>query len=437
MKGDQRMPLKARIPKLAALLTFIIALGLLLAACQAGDETGLLAQLGLAGEPVGIIEASGTIEAEEVVVAPEFGGRVEEVLAGEGDEVQANQVLIQLDTDLLEAQIGEAEAAVATAQANLARVEAGARRGEIATAEALLEQAIAARDGAERAWQNTIAVRENPQELDAQIDEARTQVEMAERGVTQAQAQLQSLMIQRDAYAGAGDDQSKTTYQTLDQQVRAAETAVAIAEEALAGATANLQNMTKMRDNPIGLNTAVNQAKAQYDNAVVAVEVAQAGVEALLAKPTMEDVAVARSQVAQAEAALGILQVQLEKMTLYSPLSGLVTNRSVHTGETASPGVTLLTIANLDEVKLTVYIPENRFGRIQLGQRVNVEVDSFPGRVYQGEVIYISSEAEFTPRNVQTQEERVNTVFAVKILIPNPDYDLKPGMPADAAIAVE
>jgi multidrug resistance efflux pump len=96
-----------------------------------------------------------------------------------------------------------------------------------------------------------------------------------------------------------------------------------------------------------------------------------------------------------------------------------------------------MTVANLDEVRLTVYIPENRYGRIQLGQSVSVEVDSFPGKAFQGEVTYLASQAEFTPRNVQTKEERVNTVFAVKILIPNPDHDLKPGMPADATIVVE
>jgi len=397
----------------------------------------LLGQLGLSGGPAGTIEASGTIEAEQVVIASEFGGRVEEVLADEGDEVQAGQVLMRLDTDLLEAQIGEADSALAAAHANVALVEAGARPGEIAAAEAFLEQAGAARDGAEQAWQNAIAVRDNPQELNAQIDEARTQVELIERGVAQVQAQLQSLRIQRDAYAGAGDDESKTGYEALDQQVHAAEAAVAIAEETLAGARANLQNLIEMRDNPIALNAAINQARAQYEGAVAAADVAQASLGALLARPTGEEVAVAQAQVSQAEAALGMLQVQLEKMTLHSPLSGLVTNRSVHMGETASPGATLLTIANLDEAKLTVYIPENRFGRIQLGQSVSVEVDSFPGKVYQGEVIYISSEAEFTPRNVQTQEERVNTVFAVRILIPNPDHDLKPGMPADATIVVE
>jgi HlyD family secretion protein len=362
---------------------------------------------------------------------------VEEILAGEGEQVEAGQVLMRLDTDLVESQAGEAEAALAAARANLARVEAGARSGEIATADAMLGQAIAARDGAERAWRAAEALRDNPQELNAQIGEARTQVELAERGVTQAQAQVQTLIIQRDAYAGGGDDESKTAYGALDEQVKAAEAAVAIAEEQLAGARAHLEDLMEMRNNPIVLNTTVNQAKARYEEAVAAVGVAQAGLDALLAKPTPEEVAVAQAQVSQSEAALGMLHIQLEKMTLYSPLSGLVSNRSIHVGETASPGATLMTVANLDEVKLTVYIPENRYGRIQLGQPVSVEVDSFPGKAFQGEVIYISSQAEFTPRNVQTKEERVNTVFAVKILIPNPDHDLKPGMPADGTIIVE
>ncbi|MGB9301933.1 MAG: efflux RND transporter periplasmic adaptor subunit, partial [Anaerolineae bacterium] len=338
---------------------------------------------------------------------------------------------------LLEAQIGQAEAAVSAAEANLARVESGARPGEIATAEAFVTQAIVARDGAERAWKDAVALRNNPQQLNAQIDEARTQVELTERGVAQAQAQLQTVVIQRDAYAGAGDDGSKTRYAALDQQARAAEAAVATAEERQAGAQTQLNNLLQMRDNPVSLNTAVNQAKAQYDDASAAVGVAQASLNALSARPTPEEVAVAQAQVSQAEAALGILEVQLEKMSLYSPLSGLVSNRSIYAGETASSGATLMTIANLDEVRLTVYIPENRYGRIRLGQEVDVQVDSFPGKVYEGQVVYISSEAEFTPRNVQTKEERVNTVFAVKILIPNPEHDLKPGMPADATIVVD
>ncbi|NIN69455.1 MAG: HlyD family efflux transporter periplasmic adaptor subunit [Anaerolineae bacterium] len=418
------MRFKAAIPAVVRLLILGIALALVCSACGGGTETGA-------------IEASGTIEAEEVIIASEFGGRVADVLAEEGDEVEASDVLIRLDTSLVDAQMGEAEAAVAAARANLARVQAGPRPGEITTAEAMLEQAIAARDGAERAWRDAQAVRDNPQQLNAQIDEASAQVELAERQVAQAQAQLRSLEIERNSYAGAGDDESKTAYEALDQQVKAAEAAVAIAGETLEGAKAHLENLMEMRDRPIALNTTVNQARAQYEQAVAAAEVGQASLDALLAKPTEEEVAIAQAQVSQAEATLTILQVQLDKMTLRSPLSGLVSNRAIHVGETASPGATLMTVANLDEVELTVYIPENRYGRIQLGQPVGVEVDSFPGTVYEGKVTYISSQAEFTPRNVQTQEERVSTVFAVKILIANPEHDLKPGMPADASIAVE
>jgi HlyD family secretion protein len=418
------MRFKAGVPAIVRLLVLGIALALVCSACGGGTQTGVL-------------EASGTIEAEEVIIASEFGGRVANVLAQEGDEVEASDVLIRLDTSLVDAQMGEAEAAVAAARANLARVQAGPRPGEIATAEAMLEQAIAARDGAERAWRDAQAVRDNPQQLNTQIDEALTQVELAERQVAQAQAQLRRLEIERDSYAGAGDDESKTAYEALDQQVKAAEAAVSIVGETLEGAKAHLENLIEMRDKPIALNTTVNQARAQYEQAAAAAEVGQASLDALLAKPTEEEVAIARAQVSQAEAALGTLQIQVDKMTLHSPLSGLVSNRSVHVGETASPGATLMTVAHLDEVELTVYIPENRYGRIQLGQPVGVEVDSFPGNVYEGKVTYISSQAEFTPRNVQTQEERVSTVFAVKILIPNPDHDLKPGMPADATIVVE
>jgi multidrug resistance efflux pump len=108
-----------------------------------------------------------------------------------------------------------------------------------------------------------------------------------------------------------------------------------------------------------------------------------------------------------------------------------------HVGELAAPGIALITLADLDQVTLTVYVPENRLGYIQIGQAVEVAVDSFPDRVFVGRVTRIANEAEFTPRNVQTEEERVNMVFAVEVSIPNPDHALKPGMPADAVIQVE
>ncbi len=105
-------------------------------------------------------------------------------------------------------------------------------------------------------------------------------------------------------------------------------------------------------------------------------------------------------------------------------------------GEMALPGTTLLTLADLDAVDLTVYVPEPDVGKVFLEQPVAVSVDSFPDETFLGQVVWISDEAEFTPKNIQTREERVNTVFAIKVRIPNPDHKLKPGMPADAALAL-
>jgi len=162
--------------------------------------------------------------------------------------------------------------------------------------------------------------------------------------------------------------------------------------------------------------------------------VAQAKLIELKAGPTPEEIAVAEAQVALAQASLSGLLAQKDKMMLRSPIEGVVASRSASAGEAALPGATLLTVANLDEVKLTIYVPEDELQRVYLGQEVQVQVDSFPGRVFTGTVSYISQQAEFTPKNVQTEKERVNMVFAVKVRLPNPQYLLKPGMPADAVL---
>jgi HlyD family secretion protein len=126
--------------------------------------------------------------------------------------------------------------------------------------------------------------------------------------------------------------------------------------------------------------------------------------------------------------------VQSTKLVLNSPVNGIVTRRAANVGEIAAPNTTVLSVANLDTVKLTIYVPETQIGQIKIGDEIPVSVDSFPEKTFIGKVIFINSQAEFTPRNVQTKSERVNTVFAVKLQIPNPNFDLKPGMPADATL---
>ena len=132
-----------------------------------------------------------------------------------------------------------------------------------------------------------------------------------------------------------------------------------------------------------------------------------------------------------------LLQLQIDKTSIRSPLDGVVNLRSLEVGEVASPGASIMVVTKTDPVKLTLYVPEAEIGRVKLGQKVDVRVDSFPNEVFPGEVTFISSKAEFTPRNVQTQKDRMNLVFAVKVRIPNSDQRLKPGMPADAILRAE
>jgi len=380
--------------------------------------------------------ASGTIEAEEVRIVSEVQGRAQ-VLAEEGDELKAGDIVIQLDTELLQARIGEAQAGVEAAKANLAQILAPARPEIVAAAEAAVAQAVVIQEGARTAWENALALRQNPQELEARLIKARTQVEIAAHQIEQARAQLAAAEVQRDRFKGAGSAADKAQYEAYSHQVAAAEEAVRAAEAAKAAAEQLVADLEAMRANPLSLEAQVHNAEAQFRVATAGVAAAEAARDKLLARATPAEIALARAQVQQAEAALNILLVQLEKYTMRSPCDGVVTNVTIHQGEVAQPGTVLMTVANLDRVTLRVYIPEDEIGRIRVGQMVSVTTDSFPGRVFQGELSYIAAQAEFTPKNIQTEKERVNMVFAVKVRIPNPDHALKPGMPADAEFHIQ
>lgn len=376
--------------------------------------------------------ASGFIEGEEIAIAAEVAGRIEAINVEEGDRVTKGQELVRLDRAMLDAQIAQAQAAVSTAQAQLAQVKAGARAEDVRQAEATLKQAIAARDGAKQAWENAKAARANPQELDVRIAAAEAQYKASKFQLDAAIANATAARARVDAIGGV--DQSRVEGKVIVEQWSAAEAAVQTARAAYEGAAKGLQILIDMRNNPITLDAQIDAAKAQVDATSAAVDVAQARFDAVKAGATKEQIAIAEAVVKQAEAALGVLQVQAGKMTLKSPVNAIVSRRAARIGEIAAPNATLLNVVNLDSVKLTIYVPETRIGQIKPGDEFDVKVDSFPDQVFKGKVIFINTQAEFTPRNVQTKAERVNTVFAVKLQIANPNLELKPGMPADALL---
>lgn len=142
------------------------------------------------------------------------------------------------------------------------------------------------------------------------------------------------------------------------------------------------------------------------------------------------------TQIALAQANVNLAEQNLKKATISSPIDGVVVNRPYEEGEVVSPGATVYSVANLDEVSLVVYIPEDQLGKISLGRTADVTVDSYPGKVFKGTIKKISDQAEFTPANVQTKEQRINLVYAVTISLENKDHKLKAGMPADATIKI-
>jgi HlyD family secretion protein len=147
-----------------------------------------------------------------------------------------------------------------------------------------------------------------------------------------------------------------------------------------------------------------------------------------------EDIAIARANLKQADADLGLSRVNLDYTTLRAPSTGVITVREAELGEVVIPGTPVVTLADLDHIWLRAYIAETDLGRIRWGQEATITTDTYLGKQYHGRVSFISSSAEFTPKSVQTYKERITLVYRIKIDIDNPNYELKPGMPADAHI---
>jgi HlyD family secretion protein len=181
--------------------------------------------------------------------------------------------------------------------------------------------------------------------------------------------------------------------------------------------------------------------KETLDNAEAVFKIAKASCQKatenyLLIKegPRKEDIEDARAQVEQARASVKLNETQLSYTILYSPISGVVLVKSGEIGEVVNPGTSIVTLADIKNIWLKAYIPETDLGKVKWGQEVIVTTDLHPKKEYRGKVSFISSQAEFTPKQIQTEKERVNLVYRIKVDIPNPDRELKPGMPADGKI---
>lgn len=446
-----------------------------------------------------VIKASGLIQVNEVAVASQFGGRIAAIHATEGERVAAGDLLVQMDTTSIDAQIEAAEAAAAWAEAGLAQATAGARPGQIAVAEAQLAQAEAAHAAATQAVSDTLALVENPQDIRLQIAVMQAQVEAAQHQVNQATALKDAAEVAKNTFeaaqnrvselggpgrskvhAGSGsiDDLSGNVpgdlgdlsdlpdgvytaggyevhkhgdsydlYKWVNIDVPfelhltpnkwwQAWVGVNAATAQQKGLEASLGQLYIQRQHPQSLEAQADQALAALAQSEAQIAIAQAQLDALKAGATAEQIAALESRVAEAQAALDSLLAQRNMMAVTAPMGGIVISVMAHPGEVSAPAAPMLTLAELSEVSLVVYLPESQIARVHRGQPVRVSVATFPDREFAGQIAHVASQAQFTPRNVATVEERATLVYAVEIRLDNEDGALKPGMPAEVVFQV-
>jgi HlyD family secretion protein len=321
----------------------------------------------------GRLFASGSIEATQVDVSPKVPGRVIRLLVKEGDQVKAGQVLAEMEGQESRAQVAQAQAQVVAAEARVPQSETTL------------------------AWQDQ-TVREAIAVALAQLDTAQAQVVSARSALVRARDDLRRAkeLFAQGAVAAQQVDAAQAAYDAAIAQDRSAEDAVTQARATLAQARANQLQVPIRR----------------------------------------QDVEAARAALAQARANLRYLEVLAGHNTITAPTDGIVLTKNMEAGEVVGAGAAIYTLINPHDIWLRVFIPEDQVGRVRIGQESRVSVDAFPHRVFTGHVTEISSQAEFTPGNVQTKEDRVKLVFGVKIQVDNRGDRLKPGMPADAEILV-
>ena len=213
------------------------------------------------------------------------------------------------------------------------------------------------------------------------------------------------------------------------------------AEENLKQAEISFELAGKDKERMENLYQSQSITKKQYDDAIANYEINLARLNAAkenlqkiknLSRP--EEIKQAEANLTRTIANVNLLKKNLNDCYVTSPSSGFITKKFIEAGETAGIMSSLFQVADLSSVEIVIYIRETELGEVKLGQKAEITIDTYPDKVYSGEVIYISPEAEFTPKNIQTKEERTKLVFAIKIKIENPNFELKNGMPADAEI---
>lgn len=414
-----------------------------------------------APETDGVLTASGSIEAVTVNVSPEMAGKVVEVLAEEGQPVQTGDPLLSLDASLLTAQ-----RAVASAQLDSAKAALNTAQAAYDTAQQQYNTTLTNALVAEKATRTSVWKDTKPTEFEQpiwffskeeRIQAAQTEVDLAATALKDAQEKLDNVQQKSGSAKFLNVEatlaQARITFQnakTVLDLTSGGSDSQSLRDEAqiiFDDAKIALEDAQKEYDDELTTEDATDVLEARarivvaqeiYDTAVDNLRALQTGADSqsvITAGKVLDQAKAALDQAAAniktAEASLALLDAQMKKLTVYAPMDGIVLARNVEVGEFVQPGATTFSVADLDGLTITVYVPEDQYGNISLGQEATVTVDSFAGETFEAVVIHIADQAEFTPRNVQTADGRSSTVYAIKLKVTNREGKLKIGMPAD------
>jgi len=358
------------------------------------------------------IRLSGNMELTQVDISFKVAGKLIERAVNEGDTVKRGQLIARIDQVQTMRQNQAQQASVQSAQMQLSQsatsiawqqatneADIELRKADIRQAQANLEQLL---NGSRP---------EEIQQAQAAVADARTQAEQARLDWERAQT-----LYKNDDISTAQRDQYQARFNSTAALLRQAEERFAVVKEG-------------------PRKEEIAAARAALARAQAALKVTEAN--ALEVKRKQEDLAARKAEMERAQAQLGVTESQLDDTSVSSPIDGVVLVKSAEIGEVLAAGTTVVTIGDLDHPWLRGYIKETDLGRVKLGQKVKLTTDSYRGKEYWGHVSFIASEAEFTPKQIQTAEERVKLVYRIKIDVDNSSHELKSNMPVDAEIELQ
>lgn len=368
-----------------------MAMRLILLLLLIGLLIGLLGYSQRSREPLVV---SGFVEADEIRLGSRVGGRVRKVPVQEGETVHAGQVLVVLEPfDLVERQ-AEARAKQEAARAEFARRSAGFRAEEIAEAQAQRDQLAARLD----------KLRAGPRKQEIASAAARLDAAQSQQRLAQQNYDRVAQLLRRNA--GTQEDMDRAT-----EQLQAAMATGIVREQELA----ELKEGTRSEE--------ILEAEAQLRQADEQWKLRKSGF-----RP--EEIAQAKATLDAATAALESTNRQIDELEIKSPAEGIVEAIELQPGDMVAPGAPVLSLMDTSRLWIRAYVPENRL-QFQIGHKVDITIDSYPDKRFQGVVSFISRQAEFTPSNVQTPEERSKQVFRIKVTLLEAADQLRPGMVGD------